>query len=289
MNRFNIKQHGFCGIYNKTKQPIDTKKIIIVLGGSEGNENVPLNVGKMLADNGFSSLGICYWNVEGLPNQLIQVPIDPFESAINWIKSQGYEKIYIYGISKGAELALLVASIFKEISGVIALSPSHCIWGGIKGNQSLFSKTFTDQSEFTWRNKSFPCMVANLTYAPAIKNLILQKQFNLKYIYENPLKNFNEDTAIPVENIKGNILFIYATEDLMWNSKNSVKYMINRLKTNNWQYKFKELEYEKASHILVPMNPSSLKMFKVEREYPEECKKNRQDAFEKTLLWLKDQ
>lgn len=86
----------------------------------------------MFSENGISALGICYWNVEGLPNQLIRVPIEPFEKAVQWLKEKGYEKIFIYGISKGAELALLTASLIKDISGVVALSPSHCVWGGME-------------------------------------------------------------------------------------------------------------------------------------------------------------
>lgn len=288
MERLTVKGNGFYGIYHKAKNPIDEKKIVIVVGGSEGNENIPLNVGHVFSENGISALGICYWNVEGLPNQLIRVPIEPFEKAVQWLKEKGYEKIFIYGISKGAELALLTASLIKDISGVVALSPSHCVWGGMEGNKGMASKSFSKISEFTWRGKEFPCMVAELTYGPAIKNLIFQRQFNLKYMYENPLKNFNEETAIHVEDINGDILFIYASDDLMWPSKDSVKYMVNRLKNKNWNHKVKTLEYQKASHIMVPLNPSSLKMFKVERKYKDECRENRQDAFKKTLLWINE-
>ena len=84
---------------------------------------------------------------------------------------------------------------------------------------------FSSASEFTYRGKDFPCMTAHLKYGPAIRNLILHQQFELSYIYEEPLKHFDEDTAIHVENIQGNILFIYAKEDLMWPSKEAVAYM----------------------------------------------------------------
>lgn len=286
MERFNVKEHGFYGIYHKSAYAKDSKKVVIVIGGSEGNENIPMNVGKMFAEQGIDALGICYWNVEGLPDNLVQVPIDPFEKAVAWLKQAGYKKIFIYGISKGGELALLVASLLPDICGVISLSPMHCIWGGMIGNQSMTSKKFSDISEFTWKGKSFPCMEAELKYGPAIKNLILQGQFNLQYMYAKPLKHFREETAIPVENINGDILFIYPAEDLMWPSKQAVLYMVNRLKEKNWSHEVKQLEYEKASHIIVPLNPSKLKMFKVERKYPEECKQNREDAFRKTILWI---
>lgn len=286
MERTTVEKEGFFGIYHQAEKPQDRKRVVIVIGGSEGNENIPMNVGAMFAKRGVSALGICYWNVPGLPKELIHVPLEPFEKAVKWLQQKGYERIFIYGISKGGELALLCASLIPDICGVIALSPIHCIWGGMSGNKSMVSKTFKKESEFTWRGKDFPCMMAQLKYGPAIWNLIKEQQFNLSYMYENPLKNFDEQTAIPVENIRGDILFIYAKEDLMWPSAGAVKYMINRLKQHKWNYHAEILEYEKASHIIVPLNPPKLKMFKVERKYPEECRKNRMDAFEKTIQWL---
>ena len=125
-------------------------------------------------------------------------------------------------------------------------------------------------------------MTAHLKYGPAIRNLILHRQFELSYIYEEPLKHFDEDTAIRVENIRGNILFIYAKEDLMWPSKEAVA----AIRVENIRVDI--LEYEKASHIFVPLNPPKLKMFKIERQYPEDCRHSREDAFRKTVKWILD-
>lgn len=287
MERLTVEKEGFCGIFHPSANA-EEKRVVIVVGGSEGNENIPMNVGIQFAEKGLPALGICYWNVPGLPDRLIRVPLEPFEKAVDWLKKKGYEKIFIYGISKGGELALLVSSLIPEIYGVISLSPIHCIWGGMKGNKGLLNKTFTKQSEFTWRGKDFPCMVAELKYGPAVKNLLLHQQFELAYMYENPLRHFDERTAIPVENINGDILFIYAEQDLMWPSKDAVAYMQKRLRDKGWQYNSTALSYEKASHIMVPLDPPALKMFKVERKFPEECKKNRRDAFEKTIAWIKE-
>lgn len=286
MEYVTVAQEGFYGIYHVPVKNREPGKAVIVIGGSEGNENIPMNVGAMFAEQGIAALGICYWNVEGLPKELVRVPIDPFEKAIRWLKKKGYEKIILYGISKGAELALLCASLMPDISGVVAISPIHCIWGGMHGNKGMASKTFSSASEFTYRGKDFPCMKAHLRYGPAIRNLILHRQFELSYIYEEPLKHFDEDTAIPVENIRGNILFIYAKEDLMWPSKDAVAYMTDRLKKHHFAFRADVLEYEKASHILVPLNPPKLKMFKIERKYPKACRHSREDAFQKTVQWI---
>jgi len=286
--KITVEQEGFYGLWHKAETEVDSTKALIVIGGSEGNENIPMNVGRMFAERGISALGMCYFNVPGLPENLIRVPVDPFEKAVRWLKTKGYEKVYIYGISKGGELALLAASLISDISGVVSLSPMHCVWSGLIGNKGILDKKVSDISEFTWRGEDLPCMQAVLKYGPGIWHLISQQQFDLKYMYEIPLKNFREETAIKVENIKGDILFIYPEDDLMWPSGTAVKYMEKRLKEKGFSHDVKVLSYEKASHILVPLTPDALKMFKVERKYPEECKKSREDAFEKTLKWLSE-
>lgn len=284
---YNVKQHGFCGFYYGASTPVDKKNVVIVVGGSEGNDNIAKNVSKMFAQRGIAAMGVCYFNVPGLPDKLERVPLDPFEAVVDILHKMGFEKIYIYGISKGGELALLVASLIPAINGVIALSPIHCVWGGMDGRKGFLSTKFSAIPEFTWKGKDFPCMVADLSYGKAIRSLICQQQFNLSYMYERPLKNFDEKSAIPVENIQGDILFIYPAEDTMWPSKTAVTYMRNRLKKKGWKYRCDVLEYEKASHIIVPLNPPKLKMFKVERKYPDDCRKSRENAFDETVRWIK--
>ena len=87
-----------------------------------------MNVGAMFARCGIAALGICYWNVDGLPKELVRVPVDPFEKAILWLKNKGYEKIIMYGISKGAELVLLCASLCR-ISAALLPSPRSTVYG----------------------------------------------------------------------------------------------------------------------------------------------------------------
>ena len=121
MEYVTVAQEGFYGLYHVPVKDHDPKKVVIVVGGSEGNENIPMDVSAMFARCGIAALGICYWNVDGLPKELVRVPVDPFEKAILWLKNKGHEKIIMYGISKGAELVLLCASLMPDICGVVAL------------------------------------------------------------------------------------------------------------------------------------------------------------------------
>jgi len=91
--KITVEEEGFYGLWHKADTETDSKKALIVIGGSEGNENIPMNVGRMFAERGISTLGMCYFNVPGLPDNLIRVPVDPFEKAVAWLKDKGYEKI----------------------------------------------------------------------------------------------------------------------------------------------------------------------------------------------------
>lgn len=288
MERLVVSKDGFYGVFHKPKHFITKSKALMVLGGSEGNENIPIKMGELFANEGIPALGICYFNVEGLPKDMVNIPLEPFEKAIQWLKAQGYEHIYMYGISQGSKTALLCASLFQQIEGVIALSPFHMICSGVVGNH-LFSKKFVDESEFSYHGTPFSYIKPNRSALQGLKNFVIERQLNVSYTYEEAFSPSNEHAAIPVENIKGNILFIFPSEDTMWSSQKSVSYMVQRLENKGFPYKVDVIEYEKASHILLPIKTPILKLFRVERRYPNECRKSRQDAFEKCIAWILDQ
>lgn len=130
MTELDVEQYGFSGFYFPANTG-SSKKAVIILGGSDGTDAVQKTVGAAISQQGIAALGVCYWNRPGLPSQLAEVPVEYIETAVQWLKAQGYEKIGIYGISKGAELALLAASLIPDITCVIALSPAHCVYAGL--------------------------------------------------------------------------------------------------------------------------------------------------------------
>src|SRR4029450_14052521 len=84
-------------------------------------------MGAILARNGFAALALAYFGMEGLPKELDQIPLEYFQSALAYIRSHrslDSDQIGIAGNSKGAELALLLASEDPAIRCVLAFSPS---------------------------------------------------------------------------------------------------------------------------------------------------------------------
>lgn len=62
---------------------------------------------------GLTTLALAYVMEEGLPTQFYRVPIDPLERAAKRLHEMGYEKVGLWGISKGAELALTAGSLLR--------------------------------------------------------------------------------------------------------------------------------------------------------------------------------
>lgn len=60
--------------------------------------------------SGLTALALAYVMEEGLPRQFFRVPIEPLEAAAKQMHGMGYEKVGLWGISKGAELALTAGS-----------------------------------------------------------------------------------------------------------------------------------------------------------------------------------
>ncbi len=109
---------------------------VLLLGGSEGG----LGTGTKrkatgLQSEGFSVLQLAYHRAPHQPKNLELVPIETFETGLDWLKSQpgvDPEKIGIAGASKGAEAALLMATMRPDDIKAVAIgAPSSVTWPGV--------------------------------------------------------------------------------------------------------------------------------------------------------------
>lgn len=109
--------------------------VVVVLGGSEGGE-LTLTAGA-LALTGFPALALGYFQEPGLPRCLCSIPLEYFVRAIGWLRAQPVARgrpVVLYGVSRGAEGALLIASYEPHlVDAVVASSPSSFINGAYGG------------------------------------------------------------------------------------------------------------------------------------------------------------
>lgn len=106
---FAVQKDGFTGEFYPAKNRRYGRKALIVMGGSDGSFAGTRKLAQKFSSDGMDAMALAYWNEPGLPRELREVPVEFVERAVQLLKKRGVGKIGIYGISKGAELALVAA------------------------------------------------------------------------------------------------------------------------------------------------------------------------------------
>ena len=273
VNKENIQTTGsvgsgvsFDGEFYAPPRP-SKKPGVLVLGGSEGG--IPSHLAKSIAENGFPVLALAYFKTKRTPEYLDMIPLEYFDKPIEWLIKNEYtqgDKIIIVGQSKGAELALLLASRKPEISGVVAFVPSLVVFQGMP-------KVFwPPRSSWSYKGKQIPFVPFNLSNLPD-KNNVLS-------IHSNSLKQKEavKKALIPVNKIKGPVLLFSAANDAVWPSVEMSDMIMRILRDQGFSYTYEHITYDNAGHTMT----EDYMMGGTE----EGNRKARIDSTEKTLSFL---
>jgi dienelactone hydrolase len=212
---------------------------IMLLGGSEGGLPNYYDIDRF-TNLGYPCFIVGYFGTKNTPDRLEMIPLEYFENAIATFKSQPDvhgKKIVVWGGSKGGELALLLASKFKQIEGVIAAVPSCVVFQGLGG------KVVSSWSE---NGISIPFV----PFAPFDYSKIINSQYVEVYRLSLEQAEAVSKAAIKVEKINGPILLLAGKEDMMWPSDLMCKMIIKRLDENKYTHWYKLFSYENAGHTL---------------------------------------
>lgn len=274
---FTYGKNGFCGrLYN-----IGGEKLIIVIQGLKGLE-LPSKYAKLFADNGFSALAMSYYGSEGLPRKMRAVPLEMFECAAAEMKKYGFEKIGIYGNSKGGGMALIAASQISCFSLCIAVSATAHIFQG-----SGRSCENPCKSMAAYHGRDFPYVPNDDMMKLFAKRCIKERKVRLLYLIEEWEKKGCAENEIPVEKINGEILLITASHDESVPAKADAELLMNRLKAHNFPYPYRHVNSETGSHNLGYFAVNNWALPR-EKKFPDECRKAREDTLEIILETLKN-
>ena len=227
---------------------------VILLGGSEGGID---DAGATLfASHGYAALTLAYFGVEGVPSELVDIPVECALRAVKWLQARpeiDRGRIAIIGKSRGSELALLAASVSPEIKAVIAMSPSNVVWGGI----SKLPEARGSVSAWTYEGKPLPFLSAK---APPD----LMQEFYAKgplhsglYDYLFSDRDAVKQATIPVERIQGSVLLISGAEDRVWGAPIMARQIVERATQFDRASFFESITYDGAGHnIREPYRPT---------------------------------
>lgn len=146
-----------------------------------------------LAAHGIPAFALAYFHAPGLPANLERIPLEYFASAVKLLGQQAgvdTTRIDLWGNSRGSEAALLTAADFPAlVNGVIATVPGAEAFGGLgDGNLTVPA----------WAFRGHPVATA------AVGDFSAQRA--------------DSPATIPVERIRGPLLFTCGTNDGVWNS-----------------------------------------------------------------------
>jgi len=234
-----ILSMGKEGIVGKYYSSSSTDKHVgvLVLGGAEGG--LPEKLAQTIVDAGFPTLSLAYFNAEGLPQELEKIPLEYFDKAKSWLQKRKDVKsneLIVVGWSKGAELALLLASRDQNIKRVVAIAPSSVVWAGIlKDWKTVPASSWTEQGQELTHVAFKPTGPVN----------------GLLDLYTQSLDNRSEKgkANIQVEDIRGSVVLMTGENDEIWPSPrmaNLICEKMNLKKNGQCQH----LNFKGLDHLL---------------------------------------
>ncbi|MCM1100032.1 MAG: hypothetical protein NC079_04785 [Clostridium sp.] len=280
---FALQKDGFKAHFHKgQKKP---GKAVLLVGGAGCNEKICVKIGKEIAVHGYSVMVLGFYLWEGLPRDLIHIPVDYAEKACEWLNENGYGEICMIGSSTGAGYTLVCASILTQITKVIAVVPFDHVMEAMKGIIKPLGFSVYEYQGKTMPYTSFSIIDDGLW--KGLRKLREMPEYGFKYFMRGAYETarLNPESRIQVENINGDILFLHPSWDDVWPSDAATMRMIKVLKESGFAHEVKEIVYENASHAIGITPRGGKQMMKMlkwvcpnERKYPEDCEKAREKS-----------
>ena len=128
-DRVVCRAHGIAGVL--ARPAAGAERAVVVIGGSEGGMHERDAVA--LAEEGFAALALAYFGAPGMPDVLVDVPLEYFTRALDLLEAQGFGpgSIGLLGGSRGGEAALLVGSRDERVGSVVSVVGSGVVTPGI--------------------------------------------------------------------------------------------------------------------------------------------------------------
>jgi dienelactone hydrolase len=225
---------------------------ILVLNGSGGGINEPRAA--LYASHGYAALALGYFKVPGRSDYISNTPLEYFETALHWLHRtlrprSGF--VALSGQSRGGELVLLLGSLLPElVSAVIGYVPGAVVHSA---QNACDPATGREGPAWIFRGQPLPHLWENnrtATWAPWDEGPQPRRHANaLLTALQDP--EAVERARIRVENIRGPVLLLSATDDGSWPSSLYGRMVTERLAQFQHPHAVTHLDFEGAGHSIV--------------------------------------
>lgn len=211
-----------------TYQVGEGASLVVLLGGSEGGYPHVPHLVKRLVENDFSVAEIAYFGLPEGPKHLSEINVDAVSAEIQAL-GESYSCVGVLGASKGAELALVLASYKSVSDATVAVTAPHVVWQSSK-------ISLLKASSWTIDGEPMP-FVPYDTYSLAAVSAALDVRKALNLHMRSLEKALPYKAAIiPIENATQPVLIQAALHDQVWPSTdmaNAIMDRVNRLNPAN--------------------------------------------------------
>ncbi|WP_245806180.1 acyl-CoA thioester hydrolase/BAAT C-terminal domain-containing protein [Erythrobacter donghaensis] len=200
---------------------------IILFGGSEGGDRGVRGLAPRFLAEGYAVLGVPYYSpawgdrpqqFPALPRAFAEIPVEGAGTARAWLAARSDIRagdIGIYGVSKGAEYALLAGAYLDGFAAIAAIVPTDVVWEGWGVGDGI------RPSSFSWQGKPLPFVPYEGMGEEFANPTGPDGRPRLRLPHDNG-RNANPERAvaarIPVEIIDEPVLVAGGDADLVWNS-----------------------------------------------------------------------
>ena len=230
------------------------RRAVVVLGGSEGGCRLEL-AAQLASRLRVPALALACFGVpgSGLPAALERIPLEYLASALDWLEARPEVRAgpqVLLGVSRGAELALLVAATWPDrIRAVAASVPSAVAWAGQGPDPGA--------PAWTLGGSPVPFLPVRMTAEQGERLERAMREgtpFPFREVHAASIAAATgaevAAATLPVERIGGPLLLIGSDDDGVWPSGDFVARIAARLAASGFAHPVTALAYPGAGHLL---------------------------------------
>ena len=248
-----VREPGVRGMFARPAGPGPFPGVV-AFGGSGGGLGPAAAWAPVLASRGLATLAIAYFGGPGLPGALAGIEVEVVERAAHWLLRRGDVApgtVGVMGTSRGSELALWAGALLDTIGAVVAFAPSGISWSGLDAGGPV------DAPAWTFAGQPLPYVPigasAKAVPAPSAGPVALRAAF--EPVLADP--GLFESAVIPVEDIRGPVLFVSGEADTMWPATPLTRIAEQRARDRGFPHPMVHLCYRDGGHTCtgVPGTP----------------------------------
>ncbi|HEX9105890.1 MAG TPA: acyl-CoA thioesterase/bile acid-CoA:amino acid N-acyltransferase family protein [Longimicrobiales bacterium] len=252
-----VREHGLYGVLYEPPGEGPHPALVALTGSSGGI----LPFWSLLAARGYTTLALGWLDLPGTAQQMLEVPVESFDSALAWLRrrtSVDTARMGVIGWSLGGEASLLVASLHPELKAAVVMAGSPVVWEGVLHDTLTNAVLAQPTGKSTWTRQGAPLPFATRRWAVLRPGLVASPGSAPAVL--TPADNHDmyvatmSDSAeiargtMALERSSAAFLLVSARDDETWPSAALSRIAIERLRRAGYARPYEQVVYDVGGH-----------------------------------------